>query len=479
MERTLRILGVLVVLLAGLLWTGATPVRGTGFVVNANFDDADAHDASPGDCLCADTYSRCTLRAAVEEANQCAGADTITFQGAMNIYVTQGSFQLYETVVIDASSVWDAGNNAPGVMINGGGGSFAGLYVDDAASSCQIYGLYITNFGGDGIVVYSASNWIGGSGAGQRNVLSGNDTGITLYGSSAQNNVLHNNYIGLTPAGNTKNPNDTGVYIGNGAVDNIIGGNVAGHVNYIAGNTYDGVLIEGAGTDNNWLGGNAIGLGTDLSNLGNGAWGIRIRDWAANTVIGGASGSGNTISYSAYSGIYAQNASGTQITDNLISGNGSDGVDIADSTACVVSNNLIGGNALNGVRVEGASAAGNLIWPNSIFSNGAKGIYLQNGGNMGIAAPVVTTASQWGASGTTCASCRVALYSDASDEGQVYHDILWADASGNWAYVGGPLVGPNLTATSIDGSGNTSEFSAPYTLGSQHKILLPLVCRNN
>ena len=479
MERTLRVLGILAVLLAVLLWTGATPVRGTGFEVNANFDDADAHDANLGDCLCADTYGWCTLRAAVEEANKCAGADTITFQSAMNIYVTQGSFQLYETVAIDGSSVWDVGNNAPGVMINGGGGSFAGLYVDDTASLCQIYGLYITNFGGDGIIVYSASNWIGGTGAGQRNVLSGNDTGISLYGSSAQNNVLHNNYIGLTPAGNTKNPNDTGLYIGNGATDNIVGGNAAGHVNYISGNTYDGVLIEGTGTDNNWLGDNAIGLGTDLSNLGNGAWGIRIRDWAANTVIGGASGSGNIISYSAYSGIYAQNASGTQITDNLISGNGSDGIDIADSTACVVSDNLIGGNALNGVRVEGASSAGNLIWPNSISGNGAKGIYLQNGGNMGIAAPVINSASQWGASGTTCASCRVALYSDASDEGQVYHDILQADASGNWSYVGGPLTGPNLTATSIDGSGNTSEFSAPYAIGPQYKILLPLVCRNN
>ena len=479
MERTWRIVGVVTVLLAGLLWAGATPVRGTGFVVNANFDDTDAHDANLGDCLCADTYGWCTLRAAVEEANQCAGADTITFQSAMNIYVTQGSFQLYETVTIDASSVWDVGNNTPGVMINGGSGGFAGLYVDDAASSCQIYGLYITNFGGDGIVVYSASNWIGGTGAGQRNVLSGNDTGITLYGSSAQNNVLHNNYIGLTPAGNTKNPNDTGLYIGNGAVDNIVGGNNAAHANYISGNTYDGVLIEGTGTDNNWLGGNAIGVGTDLSNLGNGAWGIRVRDWAAYTVIGGPSGSGNLISYSTYSGIYVQNASGTQITDNVISGNGSDGIDIADSTACVVSDNLISGNALNGVRVEGASSAGNLIWPNSIWGNGAKGIYLQNGGNMGIAKPVITTASQWGASGTTCASCRVALYSDASDEGQVYHDILQADAGGNWSYVGGPLTGPNLTATSIDGSGNTSEFSAPYAIGSQHRTFLPLIYRNN
>jgi parallel beta-helix repeat protein len=481
MSKNLSILGLLAVFLVTSFWFGATPVRGTGFAVNSSADDANAHDWLPGDGMCADSLGRCTLRAAIEEANDWPGADTITFQTAMNIYINAGEGVLPsidETVTIDASSVWDSVDDVPGVMINGQGGSFAGLYV--GASSCQIYGLYITYFGGDGILVVSAANWIGGSGAGQRNVLSGNDTGISLYGPSAQNNVLHNNYIGLTPAGNTKNPNDTGLYIGNGAVDNIVGGNAAGHVNYISGNTYDGVLIDGTGTDNNWLGGNAIGLGTDLSNLGNGAWGIRIRNWAANTVIGGASGSGNVIGYSTYSGIYAQNASGTQITDNLISGNGSDGIDIADSTACIVSDNLIGGNALNGVRVEGASAAGNLIWPNSIFGNGAKGIYLQNGGNMGIAAPVISNASQWGASGTTCAFCKVALYSDASDEGQIYHDISDpADAGGNWSYVGGPLTGPNLTATSIDGSGNTSEFSSPFAITSPHRVFLPLVGKNH
>ncbi len=475
MGKKLSTMGLLAILLAASFWFGATPARGTGFVVNANFDDADAHDANLGDCLCADTYGWCTLRAAVEEANQCAGADTITFQSAMNINVTQGSFQLYETVTIDASSVWDAANNAPGVMINGGNGSFAGLYVD--ANSCQFYGLYITNFGGAGILVYSASNWIGGTGAGQRNVLSGNRMGISLSGSSAQNNVLYNNYIGLTPAGDTKNPNDTGLYIGgDGAKDNIVGGSGAGQVNYIAGNTGDGVVIEGTGSDNNWLGGNVIGLATDLStNLGNGTWGIHVRDWAANTVIGGASNSGNVISYSAYSGISVQNASGTHITHNLISGNGSDGIDIADSTACVVSNNLIGANTLNGVRISGASAAGNLIWPNSIFNNGGKGIYLQNGSNMGISAPTISQASHSGASGTVCAGCRVALYSDSADEGQIYHDIVQDDGTGHWTY-SGLLYGPYVTATAIDGSGNTSEFSAPYT--PAYQVFVPVTTKN-
>jgi hypothetical protein len=73
----------------------------------------------------------------------------------------------------------------------------------------------------------------------------------------------------------------------------------------------------------------------------------------------------------------------------------------------------------------------------------------------------------------------VALYSDAGDEGQVYHDIVWADGSGNWSYVGGPLIGPNLTATAIDIGGNTSEFSTPVAVsgGGSYKIYIPLLSK--
>jgi hypothetical protein len=166
--------------------------------------------------------------------------------------------------------------------------------------------------------------------------------------------------------------------------------------------------------------------------------------------------------------------SGTDVTHNLISGNDGDGVTISTG-GCSVNDNLISGNGLNGVRVVGASAAGNLIWPNSIFGNGGKGIYLQDGGNADIAAPTISSTSAFGASGTSCPSCRVALYSDSSDEGQVYHDIVWADASGNWSY-SGALLGPNLTATSIDGIGNTSEFSAPHAVPG-YRVFLPLMQR--
>jgi len=481
MKRTWWSLTLTLALLVGLLWTGATPVRGAGFIVDNGADDLLAHDATPGDCLCVDKGGACTLRAAIEEANACAGSDTITFQTAMSVYVdaTEGALpQLNEAVTIDASSVWDTVNDAPGIMINGSGMSAWGLGL--GANSCEIYGLYITAFnGGSAIYVFSASNTIGGTGDHQRNVLSGNGTGLTLTGSSAQSNVVQNNYIGLTPAGNTKNPNQTGVLITGGASGNTIGGDKASYANFISGNSGNGVMIEMSGTNNNWLGNNAIGLGADLiTDLGNTGFGVRIQNGPNSTVIGGTD-SGNWIVYNGNHGVTVASAgSNTQITYNIIGGNSGDGVSIWDTSGCAIGNNIVNGNGIAGVRVDGAAAAGNLIWPNSITGNGFKGITLQNGGNGNIAAPTITKATSLGASGSgACAGCTVAVYSDAGDQGQVYHGVTTAKSTGQWSYTG-LLAGPNITATTIDGSNNTSEFSAPLAMVPTHIVFLPLVVRN-
>lgn len=464
MRRRLLLLATLFVLLPAFLTTESTQVRAaTAFVVDVSFDDAHAHDATPGDCVCADTYTQCTLRAAIEEANACSGIDTIIFSKRMTIDVSVGSYSLTAPVIIDASGVWDTAADAPGVTINGGGGSFAGLYV--GGGSCQIYGLYITGFDGSGIFVASAGNQIGGTAAGMRNVLSGNSTGITLTG-AADNNGIYNNYIGLAPEGISRNPNGTGIVITAGAADNIIGGTTAAQANYISGNVDNGVTIEGVGSDRNWIGGNAIGVATDLSDLGNGRYGIYIQGGAAQTVIGGGNDSGNTISYNGSGGVYLSSAGGgTGISDNLISGNPGDGIHVGNSSGCSVQDNLISNNGYDGVRVYGAASERNLIRRNGIWGNGGLGIHLQDGGNLGLAAPVIDSAGNNGASGTACGSCSVSLYCGQDEEGRLPQGTALADANGNWSYAG-LLIGPNVTATAIDADGNTSEFSAAYVIGS-------------
>jgi hypothetical protein len=55
----------------------ATPPTGYSMAVFNVNDPADSVDATPGDGICADSLGRCTLRAAIMEANALAGPDTI------------------------------------------------------------------------------------------------------------------------------------------------------------------------------------------------------------------------------------------------------------------------------------------------------------------------------------------------------------------------------------------------------------------
>src|SRR5260221_10544571 len=64
----------------------AVPGHAATFVVNTTADTA---DAVPGDGICADSGGACSLRAAVQEANALAGADTIQLAAAT--YVLTGA----------------------------------------------------------------------------------------------------------------------------------------------------------------------------------------------------------------------------------------------------------------------------------------------------------------------------------------------------------------------------------------------------
>jgi hypothetical protein len=58
------------------------------FVVD---DESDANDMNPGDGLCADAEGRCTLRAAIEETNALAGADTIVIPAGTFTLAIEGA----------------------------------------------------------------------------------------------------------------------------------------------------------------------------------------------------------------------------------------------------------------------------------------------------------------------------------------------------------------------------------------------------
>src|SRR5207302_675885 len=112
---------------------------------------------------------------------------------------------------------------------------------------------------GNGIIVQAPNNVIGGTGAADRNVISGNvSAGVLFYLPAGSNNQVLGNYIGTDCTGAKAIHNHNGVQI-NGAANVTVGGTAAGSRNVISGNEHDGVLMITGGTKNNTVQGNFIG----------------------------------------------------------------------------------------------------------------------------------------------------------------------------------------------------------------------------
>jgi CSLREA domain-containing protein len=93
------------------------------FAVNST---ADVHDANPGNGVCETAAGNhiCTLRAAIEEANKLAGADTIALQANATYLLSLTSTQdniTADLIVSDSVTITGAGPNS--TIIDGNGGS--------------------------------------------------------------------------------------------------------------------------------------------------------------------------------------------------------------------------------------------------------------------------------------------------------------------------------------------------------------------
>jgi titin len=182
----------------------------------------------------------------------------------------------------------------------------------------------------------SINNLIGGDSAAERNVISGNmGHGILLADAGTANNTISGNYIGLGANGSTVMGNeDNGIYITPGVQDNIIGGTTSGQRNVISGNKENGIRITGLGITGNLILGNYIGLGAD---------GVSDRGNNINGIVITAGAQENTI------------GGDTPGTRNIISGNGDNGIAIADPGTM---NNHVLGNYI-GTDAGGSVAIGN------------------------------------------------------------------------------------------------------------------------
>jgi hypothetical protein len=298
-------------------------------------------------------------------------------------------------------------------------GCFIGTNPAGTAAVGNGYGIAISlGFGGLG-----GGNRIGTPAPADRNVISGNGSGINIYNSSVFTNTVQNNYIGVDAGGNTKLGNYTGIVIGENFANasqgaTLIGGTAPGSGNVISGSDNDGVFVS-VQYDTGVLGpvniqGNIIGLGVDGTTVvGNRYYGIEyvatsLRATIAPMLIGGTSAaarniiSGNGgygIEYAGTNTTVQGNFIGTDITGTLARGNvfygigltgdHRDGSDPASTTITIGgtaagAGNVISGNLQDGINSRFAYAViqGNRIGTQadgtSPLGNGQAGITVLN-----------------------------------------------------------------------------------------------------
>ena len=384
------------------------------YTINSTEDGA---DSSTSDGVCDDGTvpgsTKCTLRAAVQQANAGTGAVikfSITGSGVQTISPDSALPAITKPVFIDGYS--QSGASASNVLIeldgtNAGAGT-NGLTLSGNGS--YVRGLAVNRFNGNGIVLQGRAggqvlvgNRIGtddtgetgqGNGAAgvyindapnvilRDNVVSGNTThGVHISGSRAKRAVLYGNTIGLNASGTSDLGNTlAGVYI-NGAPNVVLRDNV------VSGNTTHGVHISGSRARNADIQYNLIGVNaSEAADLGNAGSGIHISG-ARNTgiyenVIGGNDSHGVSLTSSGTMDTFiGENYIGTNESGEVL-GNGGSGVHIANSSYNnFVEVNTIANNTSDGVTVTStASGVGNTIWENSMHSNGGLGIDLGDDG---------------------------------------------------------------------------------------------------
>lgn len=171
----------------------------------------------------------------------------------------------------------------------------------------------------------SAVICIGGAGPGERNYICGNGgDGITVNG-NVGNLRVQGNYIGVGPTGEAPGgwPQRQGVGLAQGG-GNTIGGTNAGEGNVISGNWFNGMEIRTCSNSvvGNLIGTDPTGQ----LPVGNGFRGVWIRGLddgpsADHNMIGGSSaGAGNTIAWNTYWGVVVTNGVCNSILGNSIHG---------------------------------------------------------------------------------------------------------------------------------------------------------------
>ena len=332
------------------------------------------------------------------------------------------------------------------------GNDFPGIYLLGAASSGarvqgNTIGLDVTRStalgDGNGIVVDQANDVvIGGAAAGARNHVGGHPfAGIVLL--SAARTTITGNVVGL---GATPGPglgNTTGIVVAD-SPNSVIGGAAPGEGNTIAGNTFYGISVRGAGSVDNRIVGNRIGTdGSAATNLGNALDGILIA--ASRTTIG-QSGAGNVIAFNGRAGVYDSTGTDNAIRYNVLRGNGELGIDLLPRG--LTKNDLLDADT-------GANGLINFPYLDSAFVIGnVRRVYGRMEGKPNTTYRIDLFRNE---------ACDPRHFGEAQEH--LGEATRLTDGAGNCSFMIDlplptvPPPTPYITATATDATGNTSELS--------------------
>lgn len=339
------------------------------------------------------------------------------------------------------------------------GNTTYGIFTDSAANTIGILGNYIGTkadlsgalANGVGVKVCSGcSVSLGTTGVG--NVVSGNiGSGIVLAGNGT---TVLAHYIGLAGSGGTAIANATGIQIDAGASFNVIGGASPSDINYIGGNTQNGILVRG---DDNTIDNNWIGVAPDgTTPRGNGGSGVRIENTGSRNLVGTTSG--NKLVFNVNGATIADTGIGNAIRRGKVAGNSNRGIDLGDNgtTANDATDADTGPNNLQNFPAiaEAKYNAGNVDVKLSLNSSGGVNVNF-------------VVFDVYKADASTPAQALEYLGNSGCLAGNVFSNLIFSVPAGT-AVVGNNIV---ATATAYSDAGcstpseGTSELSAAARIG--------------
>ena len=195
---------------------------------------ADTPDAAPGNGVCADASGKCTLRAAIAEANQDTGNDRVEFNLAGTPPVTISIATQLPTISSRKGTLTIDGYTQPGSQVNtasAGSNAVPGVEVRGPGVGANTFGIYITSYG----------NTVRGL------ALSEINRPVFIDHADAHDNRIVGDWIGFRRDGTAGGRPQYGVVLNTGANHNTLGTPLLADRNLIYGGT--AVDLYGLGTE--------------------------------------------------------------------------------------------------------------------------------------------------------------------------------------------------------------------------------------